>query len=463
MKSARATDSEMETDNDRESVDSRKEEAAGGQEASPPTPRPGEGSRTTGMRLFVGGIAGTSTYESLTSYFEAFGPVKSMELMRDRKTGTSRGFAFVTMLNRKDAVAVIEADHIIEDKSVDVKLAVPKTYSGAHPCEVRKIYVGNIGQEATVEELADPFRAFGSVKEARIILDRDTAASRGFGFVTFDEPAAVESLMEKNPPVHVKGNLCEYRRAQPKQDTQVPSSENRHSKPSYSPKGAGSWDGTPAFFAPYPGSPAVYPIGGSRGMHANTEMIPVVYGYMPYGADGSHMPGQMASHVSAVGYQHQSTVVTDPHSPPPMETMPPSVPVQATHGDYVMGPHANPAYHSSHQAYQAYQPYAMPMHMQAQYQQHMQHQAQPPHQQQAYNGAALHPPMEQFPVRQAREIPMQAHQPGAAHAHVHMHAAPQVQMQVHKMREVEERYIAATAASGSGDNRFAVREKNEVE
>ncbi|MFN5510002.1 MAG: RNA recognition motif domain-containing protein, partial [Burkholderiales bacterium] len=47
-----------------------------------------------------------------------------------------------------------------------------------------KIYVGNLPWRATDEQLAEMFGAHGEVTEARIINDRETGRSRGFGFVT---------------------------------------------------------------------------------------------------------------------------------------------------------------------------------------------------------------------------------------------------------------------------------------
>jgi RNA recognition motif-containing protein len=47
-----------------------------------------------------------------------------------------------------------------------------------------KIYVGNLPWRATDAQLAEMFAAHGEVIEARIITDRETGRSRGFGFVT---------------------------------------------------------------------------------------------------------------------------------------------------------------------------------------------------------------------------------------------------------------------------------------
>jgi hypothetical protein len=386
------------------------------------------------------------------------------------------------MERKTDALEVIEATHIIDDKSVDVKPAVPKTFSGTAPCEVRKIYVGNVPLDATVQELADPFRAYGTVKEARIILDRDTGNSRGFGFVTYEDPACVEKLMVEHPAVHVKGNQAEYRRAQPKiQETTSMTYDNRHSsKPSrvQVQKGAGgNWDGGQSYYAPYnphgQGASQVYAINSNaRGMHANTaEVVPVMYSYTPYSADSSQYAAQMVAQQGAMGYQHSGTIVTtDPHSPPVEAMTPPPVAMPGAAGDYMMAPHANPAYHGSAQAYQtAYQPYAMMPVPQYQHQHQLSHHQ---HQHQGYSGAAI-AHMEQFPMRQTREMHGQRSRGPDGPSHVILHSGHGMQMQVQAQQAQgqgqgkgqKQQEFNAVAASDGGDNRYPASDgdRNEVE
>ncbi len=57
----------------------------------------------------------------------------------------------------------------------------------------KKIYVGNLPFSATNDALNELFSKFGSVDSAKIVMDRDTGRSKGFGFVemsTDDQAAA---------------------------------------------------------------------------------------------------------------------------------------------------------------------------------------------------------------------------------------------------------------------------------
>ncbi len=58
----------------------------------------------------------------------------------------------------------------------------------------KKLYIGNLPFSATDQVLLDTFAECGSVQSAKIIMDRDTGRSKGFGFVemaTDEEAAAV--------------------------------------------------------------------------------------------------------------------------------------------------------------------------------------------------------------------------------------------------------------------------------
>ena len=62
---------------------------------------------------------------------------------------------------------------------------------------MKNIYVGNIPWSPSDEQLRELFAAFGSVSSARVITDRETGRSRGFGFVEMEDGAdeAIAELM----------------------------------------------------------------------------------------------------------------------------------------------------------------------------------------------------------------------------------------------------------------------------
>ena len=61
------------------------------------------------VRLFVGGLSWNTTAGDLETAFSEFGDVAEAVVVKDRDTGSSRGFGFVTMQSRKDAPKAIDA------------------------------------------------------------------------------------------------------------------------------------------------------------------------------------------------------------------------------------------------------------------------------------------------------------------------------------------------------------------
>lgn len=78
---------------------------------------------------------------------------------------------------------------------------MPAIYS-AFRCMSSKVFVGGLSYGVDDQTLRESFATFGDVMEAKIINDRETGRSRGFGFVTFASPdeanAAVEAMDGKD-------------------------------------------------------------------------------------------------------------------------------------------------------------------------------------------------------------------------------------------------------------------------
>lgn len=63
----------------------------------------------------------------------------------------------------------------------------------------KKLYVGNLGYNVSKNDLQQMFAAFGTVSSAQVITDRDTGASKGFGFVEMSsEQEAQAAIAELN-------------------------------------------------------------------------------------------------------------------------------------------------------------------------------------------------------------------------------------------------------------------------
>jgi len=82
--------------------------------------------------IFVGNLDFAATEASIRSLFEPFGNVERVNLVTDRDTGRSRGFAFVEMTDVSQADQAIAAlnGSSIDGRALNVNEAKPKTSGG---------------------------------------------------------------------------------------------------------------------------------------------------------------------------------------------------------------------------------------------------------------------------------------------------------------------------------------------
>ena len=78
------------------------------------------------------------------------------------------------------------------------------------------IYVGNLPYNVTEEELEEAFGAYGQVSRAKVITDRITGRSRGFGFVEMADEAEATAAIEAMNGADMGGRSLVVNKARPK-------------------------------------------------------------------------------------------------------------------------------------------------------------------------------------------------------------------------------------------------------
>jgi RNA-binding protein Musashi len=234
--------------------------------AAPPKPTMDAG------KIFVGGLSWQTTEESLRWHFEQYGPVQSVEVMKDRHTGDPRGFAFVVFQDGATIDLVMaENQHEINHKVVDVKraqargvappsihereqaaLAAQAAAANAATSSYRpnngseggdggggdeaspeqmgnKVFVGGIPPHIDRDGLKELFSQFGTVVDAIVMVDQVTMRSRCFGFVTFENGSNGAHRSIEAQPLSVQGRNVEVKLATPRaEQKRVPPAGPKH-------------------------------------------------------------------------------------------------------------------------------------------------------------------------------------------------------------------------------------------
>lgn len=98
----------------------------------------------------------------------------------------------------------------------------------------KKIYVGNLPFTTTNDSLASMFLPFGKVDSSKIITDRDTGRSKGFGFVEMSDMSEADSAISKLHGSDMGGRMLTVNEARPM--------EKRESSFRKSPTNTGHWN-----------------------------------------------------------------------------------------------------------------------------------------------------------------------------------------------------------------------------
>jgi RNA recognition motif-containing protein len=81
-----------------------------------------------------------------------------------------------------------------------------------------KLYVGNLPYNISDDQLSNMFAKFGTPDSARVITDRDTGQSKGFGFVEFSDDARAKEALSLNG-TEFGGRAIRVNEARPKNES----------------------------------------------------------------------------------------------------------------------------------------------------------------------------------------------------------------------------------------------------
>lgn len=80
------------------------------------------------------------------------------------------------------------------------------------------IYVGNLSFHMKDDDLKNAFAEFGNVTSAKVISDKYSGRSKGFGFVEMDNDSAAKTAIEALNGKEVMGRPLRVNEARPKED-----------------------------------------------------------------------------------------------------------------------------------------------------------------------------------------------------------------------------------------------------
>ncbi|KAK9755587.1 hypothetical protein RND81_01G036600 [Saponaria officinalis] len=161
------------------------------------------------LKLFVGNLPFNVDSSELAGLFGNAGTVEMVEVIYDKETGRSRGFGFVTMSSPEEVEAAAQQfnGYELDGRPLRVNAGPPPPKrddfaprggrGGGRSFEsTNRLHVSNLSWQVDDSALKTLFSESGEVVEAKVIYDRDSGRSRGFGFVTYGSSDEVNSAIE---------------------------------------------------------------------------------------------------------------------------------------------------------------------------------------------------------------------------------------------------------------------------
>ena len=152
----------------------------------------------------------------------------SVRIIRDRDTGRSRGFGYISFDSKEEAEASVSKLEGLASGGRDfrVNVSVPKDQRPPRERKPRipegpSIFMGNLDfniADTDVTALCEDILGEGVVKRVRIATDRDTGRSRGFGHLDFETQEDADMALEKLAGCELAGRALRVDIAQRRED-----------------------------------------------------------------------------------------------------------------------------------------------------------------------------------------------------------------------------------------------------
>ncbi len=78
------------------------------------------------------------------------------------------------------------------------------------------IFVAKLNSDTTAEQLTELFSQFGTVSSSKVIMDRDTGTSKGYGFVEMEDETEGSSAIEQLNETEFMGNMIVAKKSEPR-------------------------------------------------------------------------------------------------------------------------------------------------------------------------------------------------------------------------------------------------------
>jgi polyadenylate-binding protein len=147
--------------------------------------------------LYVGDLAVDANEGLLFEIFNAVGPVASIRVCRDAVTRRSLGYAYVNYHQLSDAERALDTMNFSMIKNKPCRIMWSQRDPSLRRSGVGNIFVKNLHESIDNKQLYDTFSLFGNILSCKVVTDRETGKSKGYGYVHYETAEAANAAIDK--------------------------------------------------------------------------------------------------------------------------------------------------------------------------------------------------------------------------------------------------------------------------